>query len=49
MAGRLIDRRAPVLPALPADSKVSGATVLHTVVGSDGLVEDGNDGCMTAV
>ena len=38
MAGRLVRRVDPVFPPIPPGTNVSGATVLHLVVGRDGKV-----------
>ena len=40
MAGRVVYKEAPVLPPLPAHSKLSGGTVLHAVIGRDGRVTE---------
>ncbi|MBB5061382.1 outer membrane biosynthesis protein TonB [Granulicella aggregans] len=38
MAGQLLSRIEPIIPTLPLDAKVSGATVLRAVIGRDGRV-----------
>ncbi|MBB5061042.1 outer membrane biosynthesis protein TonB [Granulicella aggregans] len=38
MAGRVLYRTEPIIPTLPVDAKVSGATVLSAVIGPDGTV-----------